>query len=223
MRYDKFGDHGRYTVTSLYFDNPEHQIYFETKNKLKFRQKLRLRIYDDTDINGMAFFEVKQKHNNVVNKRRTAIPLIEAYQYINKPNVDTLSNYRVSNPQILNEIDYFRKFYELKPEMVVSYDRHAFHCITDPDLRVTFDLNLRCRNEDFHIEYGPYGKNFIDQNLVVLEVKVTHSVPLWLTRFLQDLECEQRSASKFCTSLELLKGEILPGNKMNEKVELGVG
>ena len=95
--------------------------------------------------------------------------------------------------------------------------------VVNPDLRVTFDLNLRCRNEDFHIEYGPYGKNFIDQNLVVLEVKVTHSVPLWLTRFLQDLECEQRSASKFCTSLELLKGEILPGNKMNEKVELGVG
>ena len=132
MRYDKFGDQGRYTVTSLYFDNPEHQIYFETKNKLKFRQKLRLRIYDDTDINGTAFFEVKQKHNNVVNKRRTAIPLIEAYQYINKPDVDTLSNYRVSNPQILNEIDYFRRFYELNPEMVVSYDRHAFHCITEP-------------------------------------------------------------------------------------------
>ena len=78
MRYDKFGNQGKYTVTSLYFENRQHTIYFETQNKLKFRQKLRLRIYDDTDINGLAFFEVKQKHKNVVNKRRTAIPLIDA-------------------------------------------------------------------------------------------------------------------------------------------------
>ncbi|WP_255247482.1 VTC domain-containing protein [Paucisalibacillus globulus] len=61
MRYDKFGNEGKYTVTSLYFENQNHVIYFETKNKLRFRQKLRLRIYDDTDINGLAFFEVKQK------------------------------------------------------------------------------------------------------------------------------------------------------------------
>lgn len=222
MRYDKFGNAGRYTVTSLYFDNDERQIYFETKNKLKFRQKLRLRIYDETDIDGTAFFEVKQKHNNVVNKRRTAIPLMDAYRYINKPDRD-LCNYQTSNPQIFKEVDYFRRFYQLDPEMVVSYDRHAFHCITNPDLRVTFDLNLRCRNEDLNIEYGPYGEHFIDSNLVVLEVKVTHSVPLWLTRFLQDLNCEQRSASKFCTSMELLRGESIPTKIMNEKVMIGVG
>ncbi|WP_404330232.1 polyphosphate polymerase domain-containing protein [Mesobacillus maritimus] len=211
MRYDKFGNQGRYTVTSLYVENPEHKIYYEVKNKLKFRQKLRLRIYNDTDLSGTAFFEVKQKHNNVVNKRRTAIPLIQAYHYLDSSYEQASPiYYDVSNPQIMKEIDYFREYYDLSPEMVVSYDRHAFHCITDPDLRVTFDLNLRCRNEDLRIENGAYGQNFIDPDLVVLEVKVTHSVPLWLARILQSLECEQRSASKFCTSLELLKGEILP-------------
>jgi predicted DNA-binding WGR domain protein len=220
MRYDKFGNEGKYTVTSLYFENQQHAIYFETKNKLRFRQKLRLRIYDDTDINGLAFFEVKQKHKNVVNKRRTAIPLMDAYSYINKPSDDLERNYAASNYQILKEIHHFRKLYQLEPEMVVSYDRHAFHCITDPDLRVTFDLNLRCRNEDLNIEYGAYGDNFIDPNLVVLEVKVTDSVPLWLVRILQDLECEQRSASKFCTSLELLKGNALPGTQQ-EKILIG--
>ncbi|GFZ89128.1 hypothetical protein GCM10010978_30700 [Compostibacillus humi] len=62
MRFDKFGRDGKYTVTSLYFENRNYDIYFETKNKLPFRQKLRLRIYDDTDIGGAAFFEIKQKH-----------------------------------------------------------------------------------------------------------------------------------------------------------------
>lgn len=221
MRFDKFGEEGKYTVTSLYFENPNHEIYFETKNKLPFRQKLRLRIYDDTEMDGVAFFEVKQKHNNVVNKRRTALPLWQAYRYLNGSLDDSMLESGISNPQIMKEIDYFRKLYKLNPEMVVSYDRHAFHCITDSDLRITFDLNLRCRNEDLQIEKGPYGRNFIDPDLVVLEVKVTHSVPLWLTRILQELECEQRSASKFCTSLELLKGEVLPGNGMKETVTIG--
>jgi len=221
MRPDKFGVEGRYTVTSLYFENPEHKIYFETKNKLRFRQKLRLRVYDDTGIDGTAFFEVKQKHNNVVNKRRMLIPLAEAYRYINDASQGEDLTYETSNQQVLKEIHHFKQLYNLRPEMVVSYDRHAFHCVEDADLRVTFDLNLRCRNEDLHIENGPYGENFIDQDLVVLEVKVTHSIPLWLTRILQTINCEQRSASKFCTSLELLKGDRIPGYFMKEQTTIG--
>ncbi|MCM3398906.1 polyphosphate polymerase domain-containing protein [Oceanobacillus profundus] len=217
MRPDKFGEDGKYTVTSLYFESDDHKIYFETKNKLKYRQKLRLRIYDDTDIHGTAFFEVKQKHKKVVNKRRMLISLSEAYRYINRLE-SCINNYEGSNIQVLREIDYFRNLYRLEPEMIVSYDRHALHCITDPELRITFDSNLRCRNEDLLLENGAYGKNFVDSNLVVLEVKVNDSVPLWLTRILQQLNCEQRSASKFCTSLELLKNPPLPNGKENVTV-----
>lgn len=217
MRPDKFGEDGKYTVTSLYFESDDHKIYFETKNKLKYRQKLRLRIYDDTDIHGTAFFEVKQKHKKVVNKRRMLISLSEAYRYINRLE-SCINNYEGSNIQVLREIDYFRNLYRLEPEMIVSYDRHALHCITDPELRITFDSNLRCRNEDLLLENGAYGKNFVDSNLVVLEVKVNDSVPLWLTRILQQLNCEQRSASKFCTSLELLKNPPLPNGEENVTV-----
>ncbi len=127
MRPDKFGEDGKYTVTSLYFESDDHKIYFETKNKLKYRQKLRLRIYDDTDIHGTAFFEVKQKHKKVVNKRRMLISLSEAYRYINRLE-SCINNYEGSNIQVLREIDYFRNLYRLEPEMIVSYDRHA-HCI----------------------------------------------------------------------------------------------
>ncbi|MED4635281.1 VTC domain-containing protein [Peribacillus frigoritolerans] len=55
MHSDKYGTDGKYTVKSLYFKSPDNKIYFETKNKLKFRQKLRLRVYENTDINGTAF------------------------------------------------------------------------------------------------------------------------------------------------------------------------
>lgn len=222
MRPDKFGIDGRYTVTSLYFESSDLTIYYETKNKLKYRQKLRLRVYDNTDVNGTAFFEVKQKHKKVVNKRRTLIPLYQAYRYLDDyEELLELEDYDASNPQVLREIDNFRKLYRLEPEMVVSYDRHALHCMDDPDLRITFDFDLRCRNDDLYLHHGPYGENFIDPNLVVLEVKVSDSVPLWLTRILQSIECEQRSASKFCTSMELLRNEALPIGMVKENVLVG--
>lgn len=220
MRNDKNGVNGRYSVTSLYFDNDEKEIYFETKNKLKYRQKLRLRVYDDADLNSTAFFEVKQKHKQVVNKRRMLLPLGEAYRYLEENGKAGLEHYQTSNSQVMKEIDYFRKFYKLRPEMVVSYSRHALHGIEDAELRITFDFDLRCRKTDLHIENGPYGENFIDPDLVVLEVKVDHSVPLWLARILQELQCEQRSASKFCTSMELLSSDELPQTGYTEPKEL---
>jgi len=218
MRADKYGIDGKYTVTSLYFESPDHKIYYETKNKLRFRQKLRLRVYDHADLHSTAFFEVKQKHKKVVNKRRMLLPLAEAYRYLNHSGPVPLEAFETSNIQVLKEIDHFRHLFNLKPEMIVSYDRHAFHGINDAELRVTFDLNLRCRNDDLAVENGPQGENFIDDDLVVLEVKVNDSVPLWLTRILQDLNCEQRSASKFCTSLELLKNKELGSESEKEDV-----
>ncbi|HLR53273.1 MAG TPA: polyphosphate polymerase domain-containing protein [Pseudogracilibacillus sp.] len=205
MRPDKNGQNGYYTVTSLYFDNADHAIYYETKNKLKFRQKLRLRVYDDATLYNRAFFEIKQKHKKVVNKRRMLLPLSEAYRYLKESPITHVDQLESSNPQVFQEIDHFRRLYRLEPEMIISYDRHALHGIEDENLRVTFDLNLRCRNYDLNLEHGSYGKHVIDSNLVVLEVKVDHSVPLWLTRLLQDLQCEQKSASKYCTSFETLQ------------------
>lgn len=222
MRSDRYGIDGKYTVTSLYFESPDNKIYFETKNKLNFRQKLRLRVYNETHRNGTAFFEIKQKHKKVVNKRRMILSLAEAYRYLDTSE-EPLENYETSNTQVLREIDHFRHLYNLQPEMIVSYDRHALHGIYDPELRITFDLNLRCRNDNLFLENGPEGTNFIDPNLIVLEVKINDSVPLWLTRVLQDLNCEQKSASKYCTSSELLKSEELPNGIVMEDVLIGGG
>src|SRR5699024_5153271 len=125
------------------------------------------------------------------------------------------------NQEVLREIDYFRKLYNLKPEMIISYNRHALHHLEDAALRMTIDFNLRCRHGDLHLVNGYYGDLFIDKNLVVLEVKVNDRVPLWLARILQELNCEQRSASKFCTSMEQLEKVNLPVGTTLENVGMG--
>lgn len=95
-----------------------------------------------------------------------------------------LSGYRVSNLQVLKEIGYVRNFYGLKPEMIISYDRHALHGQNDTSLRMTFDFNLRCRRHELGLAKGFHGEFFIDPDLVVLEAKVDYNVPLWLARIL---------------------------------------
>lgn len=204
MAYDASGDQtGRYNIVSLYFDSPDYKVYYETRNKLRFRQKLRLRVYNHVTREDQAFFEIKQKYNNVVHKRRTSILLRDAYDYMNQAAGQVnLQAYQASNPQILREIDAFKALYRLQPEVIVSYDRQAFQGIEEKDLRVTFDYNLLCRKHDLQVEKGPAGKRFVDPDQVILEVKVTDSVPFWLSRLLSELECARGSLSKFCTSMD---------------------
>jgi SPX domain protein involved in polyphosphate accumulation len=218
MRYDKFGDQGCYNIISLYFDSIDKKIYYETRNKLRFRQKLRLRIYDDAGLNDASFLEVKQKYNNVVNKRRTKIKLSDAYHFLDKKSLAYQDMYDVSNPQILKEVHAFRSLYELEPKVIVSYDRQAFHGLYEDDLRVTFDYNLMCRDDNLSVEAGPQGANFVDKDLVIMEVKVTHSVPLWLTRLLSELECPKKSVSKFCTSIDLVENARTEPFQLKEKI-----
>src|SRR5699024_11984689 len=94
--------------------------------------------------------------------------LKEAKRYLSQNLHHPLLNYETSNEQVMREIHYLRQLYALYPEMIVSYDRHALHGIEDTELRMTFAFNLQCRNYDLLLAHGPYGKQFIDPDLVVL-------------------------------------------------------
>ncbi|EZH66371.1 hypothetical protein DH09_10585 [Bacillaceae bacterium JMAK1] len=210
MKFDPYGDEqGCYNIVSLYFDSDDDKIYNETRNNLNFRQKLRLRVYGESNLNSTSFLEIKQKYNRVVNKRRTLITLKDAYDYLYN-NAYNRENYNVSNPQILGEVSAFSSLYELKPSVVVSYDRQALAGIDEPDLRVTFDFNLMTRSDNLQIEDGPDGDLFVDPNMVIMEVKVSNSVPFWLSRMLSDYECERKSVSKFCTCIDISNGVMKP-------------
>ena len=221
MTYDTYGDpEGKYNIVTLYYESSDKKIYFETMNRLRFRHKLRLRVYDHADLSSNAFIEIKQKFGNVVNKRRAMIPLGEAYQVLEEPyNERLIQSVNASNPQILREALHFKDLYNLQPATVVSYDRQAFSGVleSEQDLRVTFDYNLMCRSDDLGLENGPEGFRFVDEDFVVLEVKVSNSVPFWLARTLSELNFVRQGFSKFCTSIDLLEEKkLLPLTQQSE-------
>lgn len=208
MNLDTYGDNeGRYNIVSLYYESEDFDIYNETINRLQFRQKLRLRVYDQANLQSPSFIEVKQKFKNVVNKRRSVLPLHEAYTILNNPSItdEELAHFNASNLQILKEAVHFQQLYNLQPKSIVSYDRQAFTGIAEPDLRVTFDYNIKTRAHDLLLEHGPYGDYILDPRLVILEVKISNSVPFWLSRILSDMGLVKQGFSKYCTSIDLIE------------------
>ncbi len=198
---DLHGDgNGYYTVSNIYYDTKDNLFHYEKMKGQDFRQKLRLRTYNQADLNSDAFIEIKKKHSGLVNKRRTILPLSKAYEFIgdNVENIDTNEN-STANLQILKEIKFLVDFYELEPKVVLCYDRQAFQSIEDPDLRVTFDKNLRKRTEDFCLASGSYGEIYLPQDIYVLEIKVSERIPLWLAKILSEFRCSMQSFSKYST------------------------
>jgi hypothetical protein len=222
---DDFGDiHGRYTISSIYFDNDDKQCYYETLNKQAFRQKLRLRVYNSCDTENNAFFEIKMKEKGLVRKRRTSILIKDAEDLLDKINNNEeklLDLVECSNKQILKEILFLISFRDLRPAALVSYDRLALSAKEESDLRITFDSAIRSREKELQLTKGSFGSPVVNDNTVIMEIKTGSNVPLWLAHLLAKYNCKEQSFSKYC--LHYSKGENLYEYESNKRSYIKAG
>ena len=140
--------------------------------------------------------ELKKKFKGTVYKRRAAMTLAEANSYI-------LTGRKPFESQIMNEIDYCRRFHDARPALMMCYDRIAMFGRDDHDVRMTFDFNVRCRRNDLHPESGDSGNLLIPPGNVLLEVKIMGAMPLWLAFFLSDIKAYPTSFSKYGAYFEM--------------------
>ena len=195
---------GYYTISSIYMDNDAKQCYYETINNDYFRQKVRLRVYGrKNDENATSFLEIKGKIDGLVVKRRVKMVLKDAMAFVDacvkKGYGFDLSDFKSSNPQILGEIRQVIVSKNLKNVNVVSYDRLPYVCRNDPDLRITFDFNIRTRGEDLDLTHGTYGKRTLPERLAILEVKTSKAIPYWLVKILGTYGYRNQTFSKYCS------------------------
>ncbi len=195
---------GMYFISSIYMDNNRLVCYYETINNDYFRQKVRLRVYGlKNDGNSPAFLEIKGKIDGLVVKRRVRMKLADAEKFVqdcveNGMNADT-TNYQSTNPQILKEIQYVIVSKNLHNVNVVSYDRLPFVCTDDPDLRITFDFNIRTRGDDLDLTHGTYGKKTAPDGVAILEIKTSKAIPAWLVKILANYGYKNQTFSKYCS------------------------
>ena len=202
-RYMVLDRYGRTTIQNIYYDTPNWQLIRTSLEKPVYKEKLRLRSYGVAKPDGTVFIEIKKKYAGVVYKRRTSATEAEAMAYLN--NGIKIAGHE---DQILREIDYFKNFYEdLKPAMVISYEREAFYGKEDPNLRMTIDENILWRDEDLTLRKDAYGTAVLKPGESLLEIKIVASMPLWLSYELNRLEIRQTSFSKYGRAYEMKQNE----------------
>ncbi len=192
MRLDKYG---RTTIRNIYFDTDNFRIIRRSIEKPVYKEKLRVRSYNLATPSEKVFVELKKKYNSVVYKRRLVLPegeVMEAFEAGTPLPVHS---------QIGDEIQYFREYYEiLKPKVFLSYEREAFYSLDGSGFRITFDDNIMYRTEDISLCSPPYGKPILERGMVLMEVKTSGALPLWLTRALTENQIFKTSFSKYGTA-----------------------
>ena len=102
----------------------------------------------------------------------------------------------LDNKQIMREIDYYIKYYKLKPYIFVGYDRLSYYLKEDKNFRITFDTNLRSRTNNLKLKDSKDNKMYFDSNMYIMEIKSLYGLPLWFTNVLSSNEIFPTSFSK---------------------------
>ena len=171
LRPDEFG---RSTVLSLYLDTPDHRIIRNSLEAKDYKEKLRLRSYGTAGTDSPVFLELKKKLGGVVYKRRAAMTLTQAERYLR-------TGLKPFESQILSELDWAMRLYgKPKPAMLIACEREAWFDEAHPDLRLTFDRNIRYRESELRLDRGSAGICLLPRDAVLLEIKTAGAMPLWL-------------------------------------------
>lgn len=199
--------YGRSEIRNVYYDTDSYRLIRRSIEKPVYKEKLRIRSYGKADCDDTVFVELKKKYKSVVYKRRLAMTEREATEWMRTGNVPG------KHSQIEQEIEYFRSYYEgLRPAMFLSYEREAFYSQDGSDLRVTFDDSILARTDGLSLRQDTGGTPLLDSDSVLMEIKTSGGIPLWMTSFLTQNELYKTSFSKYGTAyteLILKKGELL--------------
>ncbi|WP_127531662.1 polyphosphate polymerase domain-containing protein [Paenibacillus kobensis] len=196
MELDEFNKHDRfYSISNIYYDTEHDTLIRNSLAKPKYKEKLRIRAYGVPEPDAKVYLELKKKVFGLVNKRRTAMKLNEAYEFVRTGEIPAFKDYM--NKQVIQEIHYFLQRYVLQPKTYLAYDRIALFSKTSRDLRITFDTNIRSRRHDVRLEKGDHGEPLMESGRWLMEVKAEKTIPVWLSSLLSELRMYRTSFSKY--------------------------
>ncbi|MBQ9017934.1 polyphosphate polymerase domain-containing protein [Candidatus Saccharibacteria bacterium] len=212
-------------IYNLYFDTDNYDLIIQSIDQPAFKEKLRARSYGGYD---KVFLEIKTKIRgaayrdeildpddlmkdvNLGYKRRVLITHHD-FEMLRKGKntVGDLAAQHIEQPadlQIAKEIDYMIKHFDLKPKILVYYNRESYR--NEDGLRITFDTNLKYRNRSLKFHKKSIDKAlFPDQNHIIMEVKANGGLPLWLVRTMSTEHVYPQRFSKIGKIYEQIRKE----------------
>lgn len=202
-------DSNSYTVRSIYFDSPDFECFHEKLGGQKYREKFRIRTYNDPRSaplfledkikNGLSYVKAKVTLNS------DSLKAIKDLDYDSLNNADMLDKDR----KILDKFFFhiYRKAYS--PVALVVYDREAYVYPGQDTIRVTLDKNLRAKMFPSLAEiYNEDGLEYLLYHWIILEIKFTDLAPRWVRTLNTLFHLKRQACSKYCTSVAHFLGEI---------------
>lgn len=220
MVFDRYCiDEKVYGLLNVYYDTPENLLIGRSTDKPVYKEKLRLRSYfPPKDDDSKVFFEIKQKYDGCVTKRRVVMRYGEAKELTSTGKAPVLKDDSYINVQVSKEIEkMFERYPGLAPSVFIAYDRIAMFGKENPELRVTFDKNIRTRRENPTFEFGDGGEPILQEGKILMEIKIPNTMPCWLAHFLSENKIFTCSFSKYGKEYEYrLRGRETLGTVQTE-------
>ncbi len=198
MNYDKYCENGKwYLIRNIYLDTDDNHLIRLSTMKPYYKEKMRIRKYGYYGDGKDAYFlEIKKKVSDIVTKRRIKLSKEELDLFLEK-NIIPIKNTYIEN-QVLKEFNYFLSYRKVHKALFLSYERLAFTGKEDKSLRLTFDMNLLARRNNLNIDiYDENMEKIIDSDQIVMEIKASNAMPLWIVNMLSENCIYRRSFSKY--------------------------
>jgi len=152
MKKDSHAIDGKYEIRSIYFDTPEDKALREKINGINFREKFRIRFYNEDT--SFIHLEKKSKINGLCSKESCLITKEEAQRIIDGDIAWMIESDRPLCKELYSKMVYQR----LSPKTIVDYTRIPF--IYGPgNVRATIDFNIRT---------GDYRTDFLNPETLTL-------------------------------------------------------
>ena len=196
---------GKYCIRSVYFDSPAKDFYKEKIEGENFRNKIRIRTYYSlNNEKSKTFLEIKKRYDKTLKKIKVRISEEDAKKFINRPDFsgDYIKNLDEKSIVILQEVATLATRFKIRPIVVVSYTRQAFIGRYSPNVRITFDSNLKYKTREYELDKKNLIRYIIPPNFIIFEIKYSGMLPVWIPQIIGKYNLQHMSFSKYCKSVE---------------------
>lgn len=195
MERDHYSVKGPYPIYSIYFDTIDWQAFYSKLDGNERRQKFRIRSYvAHPQPDDLVYLEIKEKLNGTVFKRRTNLPMKDAEALVRGEIVD-------KDSPIIDEWRFAMLRNSLRPKILNTYRRTAYHSEQFQGLRVTIDQDMHYAVTQGFSYNIPTRLAFWSHRKSVIEVKFDRYVPAFIVDMIRKYNLTRVPVSKYCDSV----------------------
>lgn len=193
MEADQFGLH---TVCNVYYDTDQYDLIRRSIDRPVYKEKFRLRSYGVPGEEDYIFAEIKKKYKGVVYKTRLEAAWDDIQRMLAEGEL-----LPCAPRETQEEMHWFVRRYHPVPKVYLAYERVALVEKENEEagLRVTFDQNIRWREDELYLHAGDRGVPVLPEERIIMEIKTAQAIPLWMVNLLSECRIYPGSFSKYGT------------------------